>query len=64
MEYYSQYVAYVAPGFYLSDSRYGTEAEIQLPLKRFPDSSVSSVIRVGWCEDYIPVDRRTINALW
>ena len=28
----------------------GTEAEIQLPLKRFPDSSVSSPIRTGWCE--------------
>ena len=27
----------------------GTEAEIQLPLKRFPDSSVSSLIPTGWC---------------
>ena len=26
-----------------------TEAEIQLPLKRFPDSSVSSLIPTGWC---------------
>ena len=26
-----------------------TVAEIQLPLKRFPDSSVSSLIRTGWC---------------
>ena len=25
----------------------GTEVEIQLPLKRFPDSSVSSLILVG-----------------
>ena len=53
--------AYVAPGFYLSDSRYGTEAEIQLPLheevSRF--YSVSSVTRVNsWWEDYIPVDRQ------
>ena len=29
-------------------SGYGTDAEIQLPLKRFPDSSVSSLIRTGW----------------
>ena len=29
----------------------GTESEIQLPLKRFPDSSVSSLIPVGWCEE-------------
>ena len=28
--------------------KYGTEAEIQL-LKRFPDSSVSSLIPTGWC---------------
>ena len=28
---------------------YGTEAEIQLPLKRFPDSSVFSLISTGWC---------------
>ena len=27
----------------------GTEAEIQLPLKRFPDSSVSSLIPTDWC---------------
>ena len=27
------------------------EAKIQLPLKRFPDSSVSSLILVGWCEE-------------
>ena len=27
----------------------GTETEIQLPLKRLPDSSVSSLIRTGWC---------------
>ena len=27
----------------------GMEAEIQLPLKRFPDSSVSSLIPTGWC---------------
>ena len=25
------------------------EAEIQPPLKRFPDSSVSSLIQTGWC---------------
>ena len=31
---------------------YGTEAEIQLLLKRFPDSSVSSLI--GWCEEGHP----------
>ena len=28
----------------------GTEVEIQLPLKRFPDPSVSSLIRTGWFE--------------
>ena len=28
---------------------YGTEAEIRLPLKRFPKSSVSPLIRTGWC---------------
>ena len=28
-----------------------TEAEIQLPLKRFPDSSVSSLIRAGWWQE-------------
>ena len=28
---------------------YGTETEIQLPLKRFSDSSVSSLIQTGWC---------------
>ena len=27
----------------------GTEGEIQLLLKRFPDSSVSSLIQIGWC---------------
>ena len=27
----------------------GTEAEIQLLLKMFPDSSVSSLIRTAWC---------------
>ena len=27
----------------------GTEAEIQLPQKRFPDSSVSSLVPTGWC---------------
>ena len=26
-----------------------TEAEIQLPLKRFPDPCVSSLIPTGWC---------------
>ena len=30
------------------DKYYGTEAEIQLPLKRFSDSSVSSLILFGW----------------
>ena len=29
--------------------KYGTEAEIQLPLKRFPDFSVPSIIPIGWC---------------
>ena len=28
---------------------FGTEIEIQLPLKRIPDTSVSSLIRTGWC---------------
>ena len=34
--------------------RYGTEADIQQALKKFPDSSVSSLIRVGWCEEGLP----------
>ena len=29
----------------------GTEMEIQLPLKSFPDSSISSLIPAGWCEE-------------
>ena len=28
---------------------YGTEVEIQQPLKKFPDSNVSFLIRTGWC---------------
>ena len=32
----------------------GMEAEIQLPLKWFADSSVSSLIRVGCCEEGHP----------
>ena len=35
-----------------------TEAEIQLPLKRFPDSSDSSLILAGWCEERHPAPRK------
>ena len=28
------------------------EVEIQLPFKRFPDSSVFSLIPTGWCMDF------------
>ena len=35
--------------FFIKPYEGGREAEIQLPLKRFPDSSVSSLIRTGWC---------------
>ena len=41
------YIAYIYNIYiYIYSSR---EVEIQLPLKRFPDSSVSSLILVGWC---------------
>ena len=36
---------------YISDEFYGREAEIQLPLSRFPDSSVSSIILVDAKKD-------------
>ena len=38
-----------------------TEAEIQLPLKRFPDSSVSSLILVGWCEEGHPATKNLLQ---
>ena len=34
---------------------------MQLPLKRFPDSSVSSLILVGWCEEGHPATRVRID---
>ena len=39
----------------------GKEAEIQLWLKRFPDSSVSSLISVGWCEEGHPTTKTCSN---
>ena len=39
----------------------GTEAEIQLPLKRFPDSSLSSLILVGWCEEGHPTTKNLLQ---
>ena len=39
----------------------GTEAEIQLPLKRFPDSSISSLILVGWCEEGHPATKNLLQ---
>ena len=41
---------------------YGIEVEIQLPLKRFPDSRVSSLIRTGWCKEGIPPPKARSNA--
>ena len=38
-----------------------TEVEIQLPLKRFPDSRVSSLIRVGWCEEGHPATKNLLQ---
>ena len=45
---------------------YDMEAGIRLSLKRFPDSNISSLIRVGWCEEpktclIIPMDRHLDN---
>ena len=37
---------------------YGTAAENQLPRKRFPESSVSSLILVGWCEEGLPATKK------
>ena len=39
----------------------GMEAEIQLPLKRDPDSSVSSLIQAGWCEEGHPITKTRSN---
>ena len=39
----------------------GTEAEIQLLLKRFPDSSISSLILAGWCEEGHPTTKNLSN---
>ena len=39
----------------------GTEAEIQLPLKSFPDSSVSSLIPPGWCEEGCPTTKNSLK---
>ena len=40
---------------------YGTDVEIQLPLKRFPDSSVSTLILVGWCEEGHPANKNLLK---
>ena len=39
----------------------GTEVEIQLPLKKFPDSSVSSLIQAGWCEEGHPATKKSLK---
>ena len=39
----------------------GTEAEIQLPLRGPPDSSVSSLILVGWCEEGYPATKNSLQ---
>ena len=53
--------------------KYGMEAGIQLPLKKTPDSSISSLILVGWCEEghpatktrsNIPMDRQLPDGDW
>ena len=41
-----------------------TEAEIQLPLKRFSDSSVFSLIRAGWCEEGHPATKNSLQHPW
>ena len=40
---------------------YEMEAEIQLLLKRYPDSSVSSLILVGWCEEGHPATKTLLR---
>ena len=45
-------------------SIYGMEAEIQPPLKSFPDSSVSSLIRADWCEFGHPATENSLQYLW
>ena len=40
-----------------------TEAEIQLPLKSFPDSSASSLIQAGWCEEGYPATKNLLQYL-
>ena len=40
------------------------EVEIQLPLKRFLDSSVSSLIQAGWCEEGHPATKNSLQYPW
>ena len=42
---------------------FGMEAEIQLPLKKFRDSSLSSLIRAGWCEEGHPTTKNWLMAI-
>ena len=42
----------------------GTETEIQLPLKRFPDSGVSSLIWTGWCGGAYPAIKTSLQYPW
>ena len=42
----------------------GTEAEIQLLLKRYPDSSVSSLIQIGWGEEGHPATKNLLQYPW
>ena len=37
------------------------EAEIQLPMKTFPDSSVFSIIQIGWCAEGHPVTKNLLQ---
>ena len=41
--------------------KFGTEVEIQPPLKSFPDSSVSSLIQAGWGEEGHPATKNSLQ---
>ena len=47
---------------YDSDVKFiGTEVEIQLPLKSFPDYNVFSLIAVGWWEEGHPTTKISLQ---
>ena len=52
---------YIGFNLILILSSNGTEAEIQLPLKSFPDSSISSLIPVDWCEEEHPATKNLLQ---